>query len=96
MAKVTISEGMNWKKTLQQRHTELIQLRNDNSNEETRYMGANATPLVKKPTYDVKQLDALITRVARELRLVDQAIKNANAKFKLDYEMDEAVLGQVE
>jgi hypothetical protein len=96
MAKVTISEGMAWKKTLQERHAELVQLRNENSATTKRFYGvAGDKNEVRTPTYDVKTLDKLITKVATEIRKVDISIKNANAKFKLDYEQDEAVLGEV-
>ncbi len=47
------------------------------------------------PTYDVKELDKDITRIAREMRLLDTAIKAANATTKLNYEWDDAVLGEV-
>jgi hypothetical protein len=98
MAKLTISKGMNALKTLKTRHAELIGLRDHNSVRETRWAGANADKAIveKQVLYDPKKLDALISRVAREIRLLDDAIKDANAKYKLEYEWDDAVLGQIE
>jgi hypothetical protein len=46
--------------------------------------------------YDVRVLDRLVTRVAREIRLLEQALKAANAKTTIDgYEQDDAVLGEL-
>jgi hypothetical protein len=46
--------------------------------------------------YDVKVLDRLVTRVAREIRLLEQALKVANAKTAIEgYEQDDAVLGEL-
>lgn len=36
--------------------------------------------IVKEPVYGVKVLDRLVTRVAREIRLLEQALKTTNAK----------------
>lgn len=97
MAKLTISEALGWAKTLKERHNELVQLRNENSHSERRYLGANADKQIDKtPVYDVKKLDALITQVAKEIRKVDMAIKKANATLSVpEYEQDDAVLGEV-
>jgi hypothetical protein len=74
----------------------LVSLRNENSAATKRYFGvAGDKSETRTPTYEVKALDKLITKVATEIRKVDIAIKNANAKFKLDYEQDDAVLGEV-
>ena len=98
MAQITISEALGWKQILQARHNELVALRNQNSFHETRYIGANAEKSVERaPTYDVKKLDALITQVAREIRLLDAALKKTNATVNVvGYDQDEKVLGQIE
>lgn len=45
---------------------------------------------------DVKVLDRLVTRVAREIRLLEQALKATNAKTPIDaYEQDDGVLGEL-
>lgn len=97
MAQITISEALNWKKTLQARYTELTALRNENSREETRHYGVNADKLVeKKPVYDAKALDKTIVLLAREMRLLDQALKTTNATVKVKgYEQNDAVLGEL-
>ncbi len=97
MAKITINEALNWKKTLLQRHAELVALRNENSHEDNRFYGANADKVIeKKALYDVKALDKLVTQVAREMRLLDNALKATNASTNVKgYEYDDAVLGEV-
>ena len=97
MAQITINEGLAWLKTLKKRHEELIALRNDNAHRERRFYGtAGDKELVKEPVYDVKVLDKLATRVAREIRLLDQALKAVNARTVIEgYEQDDAVLGEL-
>ena len=76
MAQITINEGLAWLKTLKKRHEELLALRNDNAHRERRFYGASADKeIVKEPVYDVKVLDRIVTRVAREVRLLEQALK---------------------
>ena len=91
MAQITINEGLAWLKTLKKRHEELLALRNDNAHRERRFYGASADKeIVKEPVYDVKVLDKLVTRVAREIRL-EQALKATNAKTVVDtYDQDDA------
>jgi hypothetical protein len=68
MAEITINEGLAWLKTLKKRHKELVALRNDNAHRERRFLGSAADrELVKEPVYDVKVLDRMVTRVAREI-----------------------------
>lgn len=97
MAQVTINEGLAWLKTLKKRHEELLALRNDNAHRERRFLGASAErELVKEPVYDVKILDRMVAGVAREIRLLDQALKATNAKTMVDgYNQDDAVLGEL-
>ena len=97
MAQITLNEGLAWLKTLKKRHEELITLRNDNAHRERRFYGSAAVrELVKEPVYDVKVLDKAVTRVAREIRLLEQAMKAANAKTVIDgYDQDDAVLGEL-
>jgi hypothetical protein len=98
MAELTLNEGLTWLKTLRERHVELVGLRNQNSREETRYIGANADKTIeKKPTYDVKKLDRMITTVAREIRVLDSAIKKTNSTVIIaGYAQDDGVLGELE
>ena len=92
---MTISQGLNWLKTLKARHQELIQLRNQNSSRSERLFGESQT-VKTEPVYDVKQLDKLINRLAMEIRKLDEAIKEMNAKTSVDgYNKDEAVLGEI-
>ena len=97
MAEITINEGLAWLKTLKKRHEELVALRNDNAHKERRFYGSAADKeIVKEPVYDVKVLDKLVTRVAREIRLLEQALKATNAKTPVEgYVQDDAVLGEL-
>jgi hypothetical protein len=97
MAQITINEGLAWLKTLKKRHEELVALRNDNAHRERRFYGAAADKeIVKEPVYDVKVLDKIVTRVAREIRLLEQALKATNAKTNVDaYSQDDDVLGEL-
>ena len=47
--------------------------------------------------YDVKTFDRAVTRVAREIRLLEQAMKATNAKTIVEgYDQDDAVLGELQ
>jgi hypothetical protein len=82
---ITINQGLPWLKTLKKRHEELLALRNDNAHRERRFYGAPAgKEIVKKPVSDVKVLDRLVTRVAREIRLLEQSLKATNARTTVD------------
>ena len=79
MAQITLNEGLAWLKTLKKRHEELIALRNENAHRERRFYGTSADrELLKEPVYDVKALDKAVTCVAREIRLLEQAMKATN------------------
>jgi hypothetical protein len=97
MAQITINEGLAWLKTLKKRHEELLALRNDNAHRERRFYGSTADKeIVKEPVYDVKTLDRLVTQVAREIRLLEQAIKATNARTIVEtYDQNDAVLGEL-
>ena len=97
MAQITINEGLAWLKTLKKRHEELLELRNDNAHRERRFYGASADKeIIKEPVYDVKVLDRLVTRVAREIRLLEQALKATNAKTVVEaYNQDDTVVGEL-
>lgn len=97
VAAITINEGLAWLKTLKKRHEELIELRNDNARRERRFFGSTADKeIVREPVYDVKSLDKAVTRVAREIRLLEQALKSTNAKTAIEgYDQDDAALGEL-
>src|SRR4051812_19834880 len=97
MAELTINEALGWMTTLKERHAELVSLRNTNSRDETRYLGANADKLIeRKALYDPKTLDKTVTTLAREIRVLDTAIKRTNATTPVTgYSQDEAVLGEL-
>ena len=94
---ITISEGIGYLKMLRERHAELLALRNQNAVKETRFYGANADKNKEiEPVYDVKALDLLVTSVSREIRILDMAIKRANAATVLEgYDWRDEVLGGI-
>jgi len=92
---VNLSQAMGWQKTLQTRHNELVQLRNENSSRSTRLWGEKQEKITE-PVYDVKHLDNLVTKIAIEIRKLDEGIKTTNAVTQvLDYVKNEDVLGEV-
>lgn len=96
MASITLNEGLAWLKVLRARHAELVQLRNQNSDVETRFYGRDSTPSEKKPVYDIKALDKLIGGVAKEIRLLDTAMKRTNALTPIEgYSQNEDALGEI-
>ncbi len=97
MAQITLNEGLAWLKTLKKRHEELIALRDGNAHRERRFFGATADKeIVKEPVYDVRLLDKAVTRVAREIRLLEQALKSTNAKTVVEgYDQNDAALGEL-
>jgi hypothetical protein len=88
------TKGWRGSRQLKKRHEELIALRNENAHRERRFYGASADKeLVKEPVYDIKVLDKSVTRVAREIRLLEQAMKSTNAKTAIEgYSQDDAAL----
>ena len=49
----------------------------------------------RNPCTTSRVLDKLVTRVAREIRLLEQALKATNARTTVDaYDQDDAVLGE--
>jgi hypothetical protein len=94
---ITINEALGWRKILAERHQELVGLRNENSAVVVRRYGVGGDKETeRKPTYDVRVLDKMITRVAREVQKLEQAIKVTNATTTVvAYEKDEDVLGEL-
>jgi hypothetical protein len=97
MAQITLNEGLAWLKTLKKRHEELIALRDGNAYRERRFLGVAADKeIVREPVYDVKALDKAVTRVARDIRVLEQALKVTNVKTVIEgYDQDDAVLGEL-
>lgn len=94
--KITLSQGLAWMKTLRERHNELVSLRDRNSAERIRRWGETKEDVVEKPVYDIKELDKMISRIALEIRKLDDAIKVTNAETVINtYERDDAVLGEL-
>lgn len=94
---ITLSKGLTWMNTLKERHRELISLRNENSMEKTQRWGETKEDIVRKPVYDVKSLDKMISRLALEIRKLDDAIKDTNSIVEIKgYKRDDSVLGDLQ
>jgi hypothetical protein len=92
---MTISQGLSWMKTLKERHLEPVGLRNANAHREDRLFGGKQT-VKREPVCHVRKPDALVHRVAMEIRRPAEAIKETNSKVEVTgFRMDEAVLGRV-
>ena len=81
--------------TLKKRHEKLLAFATTTLIESV-YGASAGKEIVKDPVYDVKVLDRLVTRVAREIRLLEQALKATNARTTVEaYDQDDAVLGEL-
>lgn len=97
MPTINLSQALAWRKTLVARHAELVQLRNENSAKSRRFYGNTDREEIREPTYDAKKLDKLITRLATEIRRLDDAVKATNAATEvIGYEQDDSILGELE
>lgn len=93
---MTVNAGLSLIKSLKQRHAELTTLRGQNLNR-TRYRQVGVADEVEEPTYDVKIIDAKIVALAKEIRLLDAAIKESNAKTEIaGFQHDESVLSAIQ
>jgi hypothetical protein len=92
---MNISEALGWMKTLKARHGELVALRDQNSATRTMRYGNDVQEI--KPQYDPKKLDKRVGLLAREIRLLDEAIKRINATTEIPgYVRNDDVLGELE
>lgn len=94
----TLSEGLGWQKTLSTRRAELTRLRDASATRQFRSQNYGATAAegtVVEPVYNAQELDRKIARIAREERLLDVAIKRANAVTQIEFEINDEVLGEL-
>ncbi len=93
---MNISEALGWMKTLKARHSELVHLRDANSGRTIQRYG-NADPVITEPKYDAIKLDRRVGLIAREIRLLDEAIKRTNAAVEVNgFQRNDDGLGEVE
>ena len=93
---MNLSESLGWMKTLQARHSELVTLRDTNSRTRIQKYGADNEEKIL-PTYDAKKLDKRVTLLAREIRLLDEAVKRTNAATPVaGFDRNDDVLGELE
>ena len=82
-------------KTLKERHEELIALRQRPPGTPLLRLDRDRE-IVTELVYDVKALDRAVTRVAREIRLLEQAMRATNARTVIEgYDQNDAVLEKV-
>jgi hypothetical protein len=75
-----INEGLAAIKMLSNRIGELQRLRSENASQ-TSFSNYSSKEVMEKrePMYNVKKLDKLISRLSRDMRLLDSAIKTTNS-----------------
>jgi hypothetical protein len=94
---MTISEGLSYMKVLMRRHSELVELRSDNSKRQRRYFGNDKDNFtIEEPVYDIKAIDKKIAKLGAEMRKLDAAIKTANATVAISYTADDSALDAIE
>lgn len=86
---MTINEGLALMKTLKARHKELVYLRGETKSE--RMFMRSEKDYIEKPVYDVKAVDKMAQGVAKEIRLLDSAIKKANAVTPIEFTANDSV-----
>jgi hypothetical protein len=80
--------------TLKGRYNELCQLRNNNAKRTTRI--APGEKEVEEPTFDAKKLDIKVARIAKEIRILKEQIKETNAiTLVKDYKWDDSILDEI-
>lgn len=93
---MTIHEGLSWLKVLKERRQELVNLRVENSTSDDRLFGDKKI-IHKEPVYSIKAIDKKINALAKEIRILDNAIKSQNAKTEIhNYTPNEDVLEEIE
>lgn len=81
MATMTINEALNMLKEVKSRIRSLEALRDKVSVTERYY---NASEKTKEPEYKVQEVDAILVRLNKLHFEMNNAVKNANARTKLD------------
>lgn len=83
----TINALLSMQKALNLRRQQLETLKNQCASR-TVYRSNDGAENITEPTYDVKKLDALVTKINKALWDVDQKIKEANAKTTIEVSLD--------
>lgn len=89
---MTINEGIIYLHALKARHKELVDLRD--LNKADKYY--RDSDYVEKANYDVKSIDAMVQKVAAEIRRIDTAIKKANAITEIEFIQNETVFDPIQ
>lgn len=76
---MTLNEALEAIALYTKRISELQNLRSQNGYKEERNYGDPTKTIVNVPMYDVKKVDKLLCKLARELRVLTSAIKKTNA-----------------
>lgn len=94
---VTINMALGKVKSLHQRHSELVGLRNQNARRVERFgYGKDGEKEITEPTYDAKDLDKKISKIAKEIRILDESIKATNqVTIVKDYLWDDEILAEI-
>jgi len=85
--KLTVNKLLSMQKIIRERLHELKSLRSECSTSERTFFG-NEDKKVKEPMYDVKEVDKKMVKLERFLMESDFAVKESNAKVKLEINVD--------
>ena len=85
--KISINKLLSMQKIMRERLNELKSLRSECSTKERTFFG-NEDKKEKEPLYDVIKVDEKMTQIERFLMNSDFAIKESNAKVKVDINID--------
>lgn len=83
---MTINEAIAFKGQLASRLSELKQLRDQVSTQETRWMGDQSSKITE-PRYDVKKVDIKIVFIQNWLFKIDSGIKKINAFTEVGFDI---------
>jgi len=81
---ITVNALLAMEKSLRERKNQLSNLASA-STSRTRYMEPEK---VEEPVYEIKQLDAKITKINKALFHIDAAVKGSNAVTKVSVDVD--------
>ena len=82
--KITINSLLTMERNLKSRLSQLNELRNSTSTRETYF----EKDKVIEPLYDVKLVDKKMTKITKALYFINNAVKESNAKTKVDIDIN--------
>ena len=88
MAQHTINALLSMQKALVQRKQQLSELRTSSTSRNLYRNIGNDTERIEEPTYSLKEVDRKVVDINNALFLIDQKIKESNAKTAIEIDID--------